>query len=137
MTTKLYSPRQATMASFFGGPLAALQVLRENFLALEQPERSRTALRWGLAFVVALLMILPFLPEKFPNTIIPLAYSVAVGEFVKIYQLSKEKIRESGAYQFQSNWRVARVSALGFVLFAVIIVAWIIILGYLGVIDLA
>lgn len=125
------------MASFFGGPFAAIQVLRENFAALEQPRRSRSALHWGIAFVVLLFAILPFLPEKFPNTLIPLVYSLTVGELVKIYQLSKEKINQSDAYAFQSNWQVVRVSVVSFLLFLVLMVAWIVMLGYFGVIDLA
>ncbi|MBB6096436.1 hypothetical protein HNQ60_005358 [Povalibacter uvarum] len=125
------------MASFFGGPFAAVQVLRENFVALEQPGRSRSALLWGIGFVAALFAILPFLPEKFPNTFIPLVYSLTVGELVKIYQLSKEKIAQSDTYVFQSNWRVVRVSVVSFLVFAVLMVAWIVMLGYFGVINLA
>lgn len=135
-TTLLYSPRQAFAASFLGGPLAAVYVLRENFVVLEQLERSRSALRWGGAFVAALFALMPFLPEKFPNTVIPLIYSFAVGELVKIYQLSKEKIEQSDAHAFQSNWRVARVSVVSFLLFLVLMAAWVILLGYFGVIDL-
>lgn len=125
------------MASFFGGPFAAVQVLRENFQALQQPALLRSSLLWGAAFVGMLLAIAPFLPEKFPNTIIPLIYSLTVGELVKRYQLSKEQIEHSDVHQFQSNWRVVRVSVVALLLFLLLMAAWIIALGYLGVIDLA
>lgn len=136
MATKLYSPRQATLASFIGGPFAAVYILRENFTALEQPARSRAALLWGGGFILALFAILPFLPAEFPNLVLPIAYSVTVGELVKIYQLSKDKIQQSDVYQFQSNWRVAGVSVAALVLLAVLMVILTLVLGYLGAIEL-
>jgi hypothetical protein len=124
------------MASFFGGPFAAVQVLRENFQALEQPARSRSSLLWGAGFIGVLLAILPFLPEGFPNTFIPLVYSLIVGELVKKYQLSKEQIEQSEVLEFQSNWRVVGVSVIAFLSFLVLVAAWLFALAYVGVIDL-
>jgi hypothetical protein len=134
---KLYSPRQSTMAAFFGGPLAAVYVVRNNYTELGKEASARSAIAWGSLLVLALLLVLPFLPEKFPNTAIPLAYSLAVGQLVEKLQLSKEAIRESEQYDFESNWRVAGVSVLSLLLFLVLMVAWMFLLDFAGVISLA
>lgn len=133
---RLYSPRQATVASFIGGPFAALYVVRTNFEEMGRQAAARSALIYGLAFVAALFAILPFLPEKFPNYVIPLAYSLAVGQIVEYKQLSRSAIRQSDHYEFQSNWRVMTVSAVSLVLGLVLIVGWMLLLQQLGVISL-
>ncbi|HEV8331697.1 MAG TPA: hypothetical protein VGQ22_09795 [Steroidobacteraceae bacterium] len=124
------------MAAFIGGPIAAVYVLRTNFEEMGRQADARWALIYGLAFIAALFAILPFLPEKFPNVAIPVGYSVAVGQIVEYKQLSKNAIRQSGHYEFQSNWRVMTVSAVSLVLVMVLLIAWMLLLAQLGVISL-
>jgi len=135
-TNKLYSPRQAMMASFFGGPFAAVYVVRSNYRELKNATSFRAALRWGALLIVALLLILPFLPEKFPNTAIPLGYSLAVGQLVEKNQMTKEAISKSETYMFQSNWRVAGVAALSLLLFLAVSLVWMLALEQFGLVSL-
>lgn len=81
---KLYSPRQATTASIIGGPLAGLYVVRTNYQEMGRQAAARSALIYGLVFIAALFAILPFLPERFPNVVLPVAYSLAQLGFISL-----------------------------------------------------
>src|SRR5690349_15440202 len=106
MKTQLYSPQQIALGSFWGGPFAAVYFLKENFLVLNQPGRAKRTLQFGALISGAMIGVLPFLPDKFPNLVMPLAYCIAARELAKVYQLKKEAIATSDLYTFRSNWRV-------------------------------
>jgi tetrahydromethanopterin S-methyltransferase subunit F len=133
---KIYSPIQVGVGSFLGGPLAAVFVLWKNFSALDKPSAATQTLIWGLVFSVVLLVVLPYLPDKFPNTAIPIGYTAGAISVAKSYQMSKEAIRESEQYTFQSNWNVFGISIGFMVTFLVVAVVWILGLDYLGLIRL-
>jgi hypothetical protein len=133
---RLYSPRQATMASFFGGPFAAIHVVRSNYKELGNDASFRAALLWGALFVVILLLVLPFLPEKFPNTALPVAYSLAVGQLVEKHQMTKDAIQASETYEFHSNWRVAGIAAVTLLIFLAVSFAWMFVLAQFGLITI-
>lgn len=61
---------------------------------------------------------------------------MAVGQIVEYKQLSKNAIRQSDHYEFQSNWRVMTVSAVSLVLVTVLLVAWLLLLAQFGIISL-
>jgi hypothetical protein len=108
---KIYSPNQVAFGSFVGGPLAAMFVLWSNFRALGNDLGARQTLIWGALFVLLLLIVLSFLPDRFPGQMgIPVAYTVAARSFAEKYQLSKSAIQESEQYAFQSNWNVFGIS---------------------------
>jgi hypothetical protein len=117
---KLYTPIQIRAGSFLGGPIASVYFLRENFRVLGKVSEAKTTLAWGIAFVVCLLALLPFLPARFPNYLIPLAYSIAAGSIAEKWQLQKQAIVNSGRYQFQSNWRVFGLAVLFLVAFLIV-----------------
>ena len=79
----IYSPVQVVTCSFFGGPFAAVFVLKKNFDALGDKAGSLKTIIWGSVFIVLLFLSLPFLPEKFPHYVLPLAYSIAAREIAK------------------------------------------------------
>jgi hypothetical protein len=120
---KVYSPNQVGIASFVGGPFAMIFVLWNNFIVLGNRSGAMQTLVWGFLFIVALLAILPFLPEKFPNYAIPVAYTVVARIVAEKFQLSKQAILKSEQYAFQSAWNVAGIS-IGFLVafFAVVFV---------------
>ena len=117
---KLYTPLQIRAGSFLGGPIASVYFLRENFRVLGKASEAKTTLAWGIAFVICLWALLPFLPTRFRNYIVPLAYSIAAGSIAEKWQLQKQAIVDSGRYQFQSSWRVFGLALL--FLFAFLIV---------------
>lgn len=122
-TKRVFSPAQGSVGTFFGGPLAGTYFLRANYLALGQGKRAMQATIGGILVSVAILLSLPFLPEKMPHYVLPIAYMFAVRFLIERSQFTKKHIVESGHLTFQSNWRVAGVAVIGIVLFVLVGVA--------------
>jgi len=135
-SSSLYTPLQIRAGSFLGGPIAAVYFLRKNFRVLDKVPEARTTLVWGVAFVVGLLVLVPVLPDHFPNYVIPLFYSFAAGSMAEKWQLQKQAIVDSGRYQFQSNWRVFGLALLFMIAFIVILFVEIFCLVELGLMHL-
>ena len=132
---KLYTPAQIRAGSFLGGPIAAIYLLRENFRVLDRASQARTTLVWGVAFVVVLMAVLPFLPTHFPNYLIPLLYSIVAGSVAEKWQLPKQAIVNSGKYGIHSNWRVLGMAAAFFMVLMVILVLEMFCLISLGLVQ--
>jgi hypothetical protein len=73
---KLYSPGQIALAAFLASPLAACWFWSRNYRRLGQPSRSTQCLIWGAVGTVVLFAVGYFLPENFPNSGIPIGYTV-------------------------------------------------------------
>ncbi|WP_133406523.1 hypothetical protein [Parashewanella tropica] len=118
--TKLYSPNQIALGSFWGGPIAAIYFLWKNYSSIGKSELAQKALIFGVLFLVCMLALLPFLPEKFPNIIIPLLYCLTAKQIAIKTQLDKPEIASNESYSFQSSWKVFGIATLYLILFAVI-----------------
>lgn len=105
-TSLVYSPGQVAAGAFVGGPVGLIYFLRENFLTLGDAEQAKKCLIWGAVLLVALLLILPVLPDKFPSMSFTVAYMIAGQQIANTRQLTKSAIEESPHYAVQSNWRV-------------------------------
>jgi hypothetical protein len=136
LKARLYTPGQIRAGSFLGGPIAAAYLLRENFRALNRGPEARATVVWGVAFVVGLMALLPFLPTRFPNYLIPILYSIAAGSVADKWQLQKQAIVDSGGYQIQSNWRVFGMALLSMIAFMLIVVLEIFCLAAVGLLHL-
>ena len=75
---KLYSPGQIALAAFLGSPLAACWFWSRNYRQLNQPRSANQCLVWGIAGTAVLLTVSFFLPEHFPNSAIPIGYTVGL-----------------------------------------------------------
>jgi hypothetical protein len=104
----MFSSRQAFIGTFLGGPLAGTYFLRANFLAKGDTAHARAATIVGVVASLAILAALPFLPERMPHMILPIAYAFAVRAIVDTMQISKE---DRPNKRLHSNGRVA-VTAL-------------------------
>jgi hypothetical protein len=111
-------------------------MLWKNFQTLENRSGATQAIIWGVIFLAAVLLTLPYLPDKFPTYAIPAAYSGGAFAIAKQYQMSKQAILDSQQYAFQSNWNVFGIAVAFMVLFIVIIVAWLFGLDHFGLITL-
>ncbi len=131
----LFTPLQVGIGTFMGGPLAAAYYLMSNFDVLNQQKEARYSLLIGILFTMAILGILPILPERFPDYILPISYAFAAAHIVKIKQLSKNKIAKSKKYQFRSNWKAVLVSFLGLIAFIIALIVYVFLLGFLGIMD--
>lgn len=133
---RIYSPLQIGMGAFFGGPVAMVYFLWQNFKTLDNQNGAQYTLAGGILFNVALLIVLPLLPEDFPSLVIPFLYALTALSIAATWQLRKDAIQHSVQYQFQSNWRVFFLSIA--LLFAWLIGAYVVgmWMNALGVIDL-
>ncbi|SDQ61658.1 hypothetical protein SAMN05216569_1827 [Pseudoxanthomonas sp. CF125] len=93
-----------------------------NFKVLRNERLAKRTLVFGAFLILALLLILPLLPEEFPSAPIALAY-MFVGRYVADkHQMTKMGIAASTGFAFHSNWRVFGLGLLC-MLASVIIVA--------------
>lgn len=120
---RAFSPGQGGLGTFLGGPLAGTYYVRANYLAMGQPRRARQATIYGVLVSLGILALLPFLPEKTPNILVPLAYAIAARLLIERGQLTKQQILDGKDWTFHSNGRVALVAVVGFVVFAMLAVA--------------
>lgn len=100
---RVYSPNQAALGAFLGGPLASIVYLWSNFRALGDARGQRDTLIYGAVVLVALLATVPFLPDRFPNLAIPMATVLSTRFIVERLQVSKAAVQQSQALAFQSN----------------------------------
>lgn len=115
---KLFSPIQAGIGAFCGGPLATTCFLKLNFDILEDTKKAKLTLLWGLPLSFLILVGCFFLPQ-IPGIAIgfSMGYAATAQRFTEQYQLSKKAIEQSELYEFESNWKVAGISLLGIVIY--------------------
>lgn len=133
---KLYTPTQIALATYLAGPFAAIFFLKRNFEALGKETFARKTLRIGLLLSFLLLIIQPFLAEVAPGVVLPVLYLVPVIMVVKNHQMTKDEIRNSDDYVFQSSWKVFGMGIILMLAFYVMAIIFMIILESLGLIRL-
>jgi len=75
---ELYSPQQVGLAAFLGAPIAACWFIAHNYRNLGNRQASSLWLLGGMIATVALLAICFYLPDGFPNQLIPITYVFAL-----------------------------------------------------------
>jgi hypothetical protein len=116
----IYSPRQIQAATFFGGPFAAAYFLKSSFESINKHVLASKSFIVSLIVSVLIIGILPFLPEKMPNNVIPLFYLIPVIALLKKHYFTKEEIIESEDFAIESSWKVAGISLVSAILYGVI-----------------
>lgn len=127
---KMYSPTQAAVGTI-GGPVGVVYFIMANFEVLGQIERKQKTLVIGIISIIALAIILPFLPDSIPGTPFTVAYILIAYNVTNNHQMSKAAIQESEAHEFHSNWRV-----LGMGLLCLIVSFIVLIIPSLGIMYL-
>jgi uncharacterized membrane protein len=103
---KLYSPAQAACGALVGGPVGLIYFLWANFTALGNRPAAKKTIAYGALLILGLLIVLPFLPERFPSSPFTVAYIIMARQIAQQYQKTKQEIADSPEYDFHSNWRV-------------------------------
>ena len=134
--TKMYSPVQVAVSSLLGGPCAAVFVLWKNFQGLDNSSGATHTIVWGTVLVLLVFLTIPFLPEKFPNSPIPIAYTAVAVSVARKYQLSKKEILESERYEIRSNWNVLGISIAFLFATVAILLSWFLLLDFAGIVNL-
>ena len=114
--------------------MAMVYVLWKNFQTLENPHGMRQILIWGSIFIVVLMLFSPLLPNSWLDFVIPFAYPLAAWSLAESFQMSKQAIAGSQAYEFQSVWNVIAVSMVSLAAMIVVAFTWFFVLVAVGVI---
>lgn len=114
--SKVFSPVQAAVGAFLGGPLASTIFISQNFSALNEPEKKSTTLIAGTIIIIALIAVSLNLPENFPGLIFTIATIITTRLIVEKKQFTKETIEESEQLTFHSNWLVFGIGMLSLLL---------------------
>jgi hypothetical protein len=127
-TGALYSPLQVAGASLLGGPIAACWLLAENYAELGNPDARRKALIWGVAGTIAILASAFALPQGFPSSILPTAYSFGLYQVAKTFQGPEIDARLAAGQRKQSVWRVIGIGLVSLVLIFAALIAILLVL---------
>jgi hypothetical protein len=130
--TPVFSPSQGLLGTFLGGPLAGVYFLRANYLAKGEAKRATLTTVWGIVLSLALLCAIPFLPERLPSPVIPLAYTLTVRAIIEKLQFTKAQIASSNTFTFASNGKVAGITAIAFLIFCSALVVEVFLLAWLS-----
>ncbi len=108
----LYSPKQVAIAAFIGSPIAACWFFAKNYRQLGDPQKATQCLLWGIIGTVVVLLLAFQLPERFPNQIIPLAYTLGLLQASKRAHGSLVEQHLSAGGKLGSWGRIIGVSCL-------------------------
>lgn len=112
---RTYTVGQIGVCTFLSGPIAGGWMLSKNYAAFGEEDKSRAALMYTGLGIIALCALLPFVPENFPSSAIPAAYTGAVGY---VAYTDKENIE---TFTRQSHWKAFGLSLVSLVIFLVLI----------------
>jgi hypothetical protein len=132
LAKQIFSPNQVLATSLLGGPMAMVYVLWKNFQTLENPHGMHQILFWGSIFNIALMLFSPLLSNSWLRLVIPFAYPLAAWSLAESFQMSKQAIVDSQAYEFQTAWNVIAVGIVFMVAMIVVAFAWFFVLVAVG-----
>jgi len=107
--TPLYSPMQVGCATALGAPIAGCWLMASNFRELGEPVAARRTLVWGGVFTVLALALAQFLPDGFPSTALPVAYTFVVYRLAKQHQGTAFEQHLAAGGRKHSFWRAAGI----------------------------
>jgi hypothetical protein len=116
LTTKFYSQRAITIATYFGGPLAAGYLARQNFINLGKEDYGRYSFIIGIISTVLIFVGIFTIPEyiidKIPNVLIPAIYTGVIYLIIEKLQGKELKEHKSKNGEFYSAWKAAGIGAI-------------------------
>lgn len=124
---KFYSQKSIGLATFLGGPMAAGYLIKENYKALNQAEKGKTALIISIIATVVLFGTIFMIPEpimdKIPRMIIPAVYTGIIYLIVdKIHGAILNKHQEN-ENAFYSGWKAAGIGLISLIVLLAVIFA--------------
>jgi len=117
---RLYSQRSISIATYFGGPLAAGILARRNFINLGKEQSGKSAFIIGIfatIFVFAMVFLIPGeLIDKVPPALIPLVYTGIIYFVIEKFQGADLKEHKEKNRPFYSAWKATGIGAACMVL---------------------
>ncbi len=120
---KFCSQTAISITTFFGGPLAAGILIRENYKTMDEEKKGNHALMIGIAATLFLFSGIFIMPEnildKMPQSLIPLVYTGIIFWIVEKTQGHVLKAHKENKGEFYSGWKSALIGviSLGIILF--------------------
>ena len=117
---KFYSQRAISITTYFGGPLAAGILIRENYKSLDNEKYGINALIIGIVSTILIFAVIFSVPEniidKIPEALIPLIYTGIIYLIVEKIQGKELKSHKENNGEFYSGWKAARIGAISLVI---------------------
>jgi hypothetical protein len=113
---KLFSQRAITIATLFGGPLAAGYLIYINLKGLGKSKGAKISLYLGIVFTVIIFSLLFSLPQQIvdsvPNQLLPLIYTGVI--YLIVERILGKDLKEHKAKNglFYSAWKAAGIGAV-------------------------
>lgn len=112
----LYSQRAILVATFFGGPMAAGILARQNFINLGDEKRGNQAFYIGIIATVLVFGLLFSLPqewiEKIPRLAIPTVYMGIIYFLIQKFQGNELEHHKENQAPFYSLWKAFGIGLL-------------------------
>lgn len=119
---KFYSKKAITIATYFGGPLAAGYLIKKNYQSLNQPDKGSLSIKLGIISTLILFSGIFMIPEELidqiPNALIPAVYTIIIYFIVSKTQGQYLKEHKETGGDFYSGWNAAGV---GFISLLIIV----------------
>lgn len=119
---KIFTNKAISVATFFGGPLAAGFLISKNYKAFGNDNAARNSIFIGIISTILLFAGIFMLPEKIidriPQALIPAIYTAIIAGLVEKLQGQKIKSFLDNNGQKASNWQAAGYGFLGLLIIA-------------------
>src|SRR6266566_286178 len=121
---KLFSLGQIMLATFLGTPLAGSLLVAQNYRLLQKSSAAWQSIAYGIVSTVILFIVAFLLPEKFPNSLLPVIYCFAMRQLVSYLQ-GDAIARHYSSGGTKGSWLIAIVLGIAslVVLFALVFAA--------------
>ena len=122
---KFYSQKGISIATYFGGPLAAGYLVKKNYEALGQIENGKKALIIGIISTILLFASIFAIPEpiidKIPRALIPLIYTGLIYLIVEKIHGEIFRLHKEADGKFHSNWKATGIGAIAMLIILLVI----------------
>lgn len=123
---KIFTNKAISVATFFGGPVAAGFLISKNYRVFGKDEAARNSIFIGIVSTILLFAGIFMIPEhiidKIPQALIPTIYTVIIAGLVEKLQGQKIKDFLANNGQKASNWQAAGHGFIGLLIIAGFIV---------------
>ena len=131
----LYTSGQHFVAAFLGTPIAAALIAASNYRRLGRDRAARNVIWWGIVATVVLLGVTYVLPDRFPNTVLPLAYCIGVRALAQVTFGGVLSAHRAAGGKPASWWRLLGVSVLSLLVVGGVLFGGAFAFFYLGVTE--
>lgn len=119
----LYSPNQIAVATFLGTPIAAAWLAARNFRAMGQAQEVGRTWGFGILLTVVVFAVSTVLPDRVPNSVLPVAYCLALRALAESKFKSVIDAHISAGGSLGSWWRVVGIGILCLLIVVVVMIA--------------